>query len=78
MWSEVKDKVAPSKKDQVLCAWKPYDIINGTWNFEVLIHWPDNVWTDTLENEVDEDEIPTYWQTISMPPNPVLDIKDDA
>lgn len=73
MWNDVASKAAPTKRHEVLCAWQPY-VQAGSWAYEVLIHWPDGVWTDTTENEVQDDEMPTYWQDIHRPtwqaPNP--------
>lgn len=66
MWSDVAGKVKPSARHEVLCAWQPSHS-GGAWNYDVLVHWPDGVWTDTMENEVEADEMPTYWQEIQKP-----------
>jgi hypothetical protein len=66
MWNVVAVKEAPTKKQEVFCAWQPY-VKTGSWRYEVLIHWPDGVWTDITENEVEVAEMPTYWQDIQRP-----------
>ena len=66
MWNDVAGKAAPTKKHEVLCAWQPC-VKTGSWVYGVLIHWPDGVWTDTTENDVEADEMPNYWQDIQSP-----------
>jgi hypothetical protein len=39
----------------------------SSWNYAVLTHWPDGLWSDDSEDEVPEDEMPYYWQAISRP-----------
>ena len=63
MWQSL-DKI-PAFKIEVLCGWKPQS--GEQWTFEVLIHWPDGVWTDTQENEINQDELPDFWQFIHPP-----------
>lgn len=66
MWSEVAGKVNPATRHDVLCAWQP-SYSGGPWAYEVLVNWPDGVWTDTMENEVEANEMPTYWMEIQRP-----------
>lgn len=66
MWNDVAGKPTPKEKHEVLCAWQPY-VKSGSWGYEVLIHWPDGIWTDATETEVDTEEMPTYWQDIHKP-----------
>lgn len=63
-WRSIKQH--PVGKRQVLCAWQPFRE-DGEWQYEVLIHWPDGVWTDKAENEVQAEEMPTYWWSILEP-----------
>jgi hypothetical protein len=66
MWNEIAGKATPKTKHDVLCAWRP-SYSGGMWAYEVLVHWPDGVWTDTNENEVDACEMPTHWKEIQQP-----------
>lgn len=66
MWNEVAGKGKPATRHDVLCAWQP-SYSGGMWSYEVLVHWPDGAWTDTAENEVEADEMPTHWQEIQNP-----------
>ncbi|MHB1630706.1 MAG: hypothetical protein ACYCQL_00630 [Acidithiobacillus sp.] len=65
-WLPFPEKPVPKNPHEVLCAWKKG---NG-WVYEVWIHWPDGVWTDGGENDM-ETEIgalpPVFWMDIPQP-----------
>jgi len=66
MWKEILIKEKPDTRHDVLCAWQPSHR-EGIWTYDVLIHWPDGIWTDSMENEVQACEMPTYWAEIQLP-----------
>jgi NTP pyrophosphatase (non-canonical NTP hydrolase) len=57
MWKDIKTIKPCDDKKQLLCAWTPSKDIHQC-SYEVLILWPDGVWTDTVENEVLPGEMP--------------------
>lgn len=67
MWKKVKDKPAPLKPQMVLCADLKCLKSNFGCPYEVLIHWPDGVWTDIHEDEIETDFLPDLWQEIEKP-----------
>jgi hypothetical protein len=66
MWHDIKVKVIGGDLKYLLCAWKP-ETLNGNWTYEVLIHWPDGTWTDSLEFEVIPAGMPDFYKYISSP-----------
>ena len=65
MWQEIAEKELPILAMRVLCARRGY----GQWDYQVLIHWPDGVWTDTEKNEIEEELMPEFWMDLPAPPN---------
>jgi hypothetical protein len=63
MWQDICTKTPGYKKQQVLCAWIPTKE-SHSWSYEVLIHWPDGIWTDTAENEIEPSEMPDVYMDI--------------
>ncbi|PKY09794.1 hypothetical protein B1757_12975 [Acidithiobacillus marinus] len=60
IWHQVKDKPVPHSSHCVLVAW-----MGRVIEYDVLIHWPDGMWTDETENEVEE--APDLWTPIIAP-----------
>lgn len=71
-WLLFSEKSLPNNCHEVLCAWRK----GNEWTYEVLIHWPDGLWTDLGENDL-EQELgwfpPLLWMEI-MPPS-MRDVK---
>ena len=71
-WLLFSEKSLPNNRHEVLCAWKK----GCAWTYEVMIHWPDGILTDTQENEIEPesgDLLPLLWMEI-MPPS-MRDVK---
>lgn len=70
MWHELKTN--PPKPDkyhskELLCAWE-FTTKPGHFTYDVLVLWPDGVWTDTTEDPVEKtDCMPAYWRSIQPP-----------
>ena len=65
IWQPFKTKPAPTQKHVVLCAWHS----GSHWDYAVMIHWPDGVWTDDRENEMDHRyALPLCWMEIPNVP----------
>ena len=65
-WLPFSEKTAPKNRHEVLCAWKT----GNRWTYAVLIHWPDGLWTDETENELQPemgDAFPLLWMDIPAP-----------
>jgi len=66
MWHKIEDKKPGKFKQPLLCAWRPISR-HSEWTYQVLIHWPDGVWTDTEENEIESEDMPSYWREFDRP-----------